>query len=201
MIERSELTVELVGSLVEVLLGLYDVKTTVLEGSDCVFLGVGVEVAGKEGRELGPLFLLTEVLQQRFCLLLSDLGVVALAIASIIIALYDGPLRFKVVRYCDEVLVVVVADGVKLLGQRLACRAGEGLVIKDDGLAHRLHLFWLVDESYADDVLISAQLLGGLNKIPLARLLVVECVNKTLQCFIAPRLITCLLYTSDAADE
>ena len=189
VIEGTELTVELVGSLVKVLLGLHNAKTSLLEGIDCVLLGVGVEITCKEGRELSPLFLLAEVLQQRFGLFCADTSVVALSVAGVVVALGNRTLRLEVVDHSDEVLVLVVADGVKLLGERLACGAGESRVVEDDGLAHRLHLCRLVDESNADDILFGAQLLGRLYEVPLARLLFVKCVNEALECFIAPRLI------------
>ena len=89
------------------------------------------------------------------------------------------------VNHRHEVLVLVVADGVELLGQRLACGLGECGIIKNDGFADRLHLRRLIDESDADDIFVGAQLLRGLHKIPLARLLCVKRIDKVLQSLVA----------------
>ena len=63
VVEGAQLTVKLIRSLVVVLLGLDDVETAVDQCGDCVFLGVRIEVAYKEGRQVSPIFLFTEVLQ------------------------------------------------------------------------------------------------------------------------------------------
>ena len=59
MVEGAQLAVKLVGSLVVVLLGFNDVETTIDQRGDCVFLGVRVEVAHKEGGQVSPIFLFT----------------------------------------------------------------------------------------------------------------------------------------------
>ena len=88
------------------------------------------------------------------------------------------------VRYRNKILVLVVADSVELLGQRLTRSACESVVIEDDGFSDRLHLCRLVDERDADNIFVGAQLLRGLHKIPLARFLLVECIDQVLQCFV-----------------
>ena len=121
------------------------------------------------------------MLQQRFGLALAHVRIVALAVAGVSVALCDRTLGLEVVDHRNEVLVLVVADGVELLGQRLARGLGECGVIKNNGLADRRHLRRLVDESDADDVFVGAEILRGLHKVPLAWFLRIQRIDEVLQ--------------------
>ena len=189
VIQGAQLTSELVGRLVIVLLGLDDVETAFDQLRDRVFLGVGVEVAHEEGRKLRPLVLLAKVLQQRLRLAGAHVCVVALAVAFISVALHDGALGLEVVDYSHEVRVFVVTDGVELLSQWLARGAGERLVVENDGLADRLHLRRLVNERDADDIFVGTQLLRGLHQRPLVGFLGIERRYEVLQRFVALRYV------------
>ena len=87
VIKRTELAVKLVGSLVVVLLGVDDVETSVLKRGDCIFHCVCVEVADQEGRKVGPLVLLAEVLEKGVGLRGADIRVSALTVTLVLILL------------------------------------------------------------------------------------------------------------------
>ena len=189
VVKGTQLAAELVGRLVEVALGLHDAEAALFEDTDGVFLGVCVEVANQERRKRSPLGLLVELAKQRLGLLCAQACVVALAITGVFVALGNGALGFEVVDHGHEVVVLIVADGVELLGEWLAGGAGERGVVENDRLPNRLHLRRLVDERDADHVLIGAELLRGLHQIPLVRLLLIQRVHKVLQRLVALRLI------------
>ena len=125
------------------------------------------------------------MLQQSLGLLCADTSIVALAVAGVFVALGDRTLGLVVVDYSHKVLVFVVADSVEHLRQRLAGSLCECGIIKNDRFADRLHLRRLIDESDTDEVFVSTQLLRGLHKIPLARLLCVKRIDKVLQSLVA----------------
>ena len=167
VVQGAELAVELVGLLREVLLVVDQRVAATAQRVQRVFHGVGVEVTNEESRQLLPVVLLVHVVEQCLRLRNANIGVVALAVAGGFVAIGYGSLGLEVVDHGDEVFVVVTVDGVEFLRERLACHAGERLVVEDAGLADRLDLCGLVDESDADEVFGGTEFARRLHVVPL----------------------------------
>ena len=165
VVKRAEAAAELVGGLVEVLISVDEREATLLQGCDCVFPGVGVQVAQDEGGQVGPVIFLGQVIEECLRLRLAHGGVVALAVAGVLVATRDGALGLEVVDHGDEVAFAL--NRLEFLGKRLAGGAGEGGVVEDLGLADRADLVLLVDEGNADEVLVSAELGWRGHELPL----------------------------------
>ena len=165
VVERTEAATELVGGLVEVLLGADQREAALLQRRDCILAGVGVQVADDEGRQVSPGVFLVQAIEESLRLRLAHIRVVALTVAGILVVTRNGALGLEVVDYGDE--VAFAFDRCKFLGERLAGGAGVGGVVEDLGLANRADLVLLVDEGDADDVLVGAELGWGGHELPL----------------------------------
>ena len=188
VVQGTELAVELVGLLGEILLVVNERVAATAQRVQRVFHGVGVEVADEEGRQLLPVVLLVHVVEQCLRLRNADIGVVALAVAGGFVAIGHGALGLEVVDHGDEVFVVVTVDGIEFLRQRLACHAGEGRVVEDAGLADRLDLRGLVDEADADEVFGGAECARRFHVVPLVLAGgFIELVDQVGQCVVALR--------------